>query len=147
MKCHFIWEKVVFLKKFEKKTLFTKIDQRGRHPSRYHTWSKLLTFCVFRLLEQVVFEHNYCFWIILSIKWTYFLTTVYSIAQNLIWSNDIFLTNCVERAYFLISQCPYTFRMVETLSLYLLIVANEMALHETPRTVGIFDLTALVFEE
>ena len=104
----FYMSKFFFMKNFEKMTLVTKIDQRGRHPSRYHTWSKLLTFCVFRPLEQVVFEHNYCFWIILSIRWTYFLTTVHSIAQNLIWSNDIFLTNCVKTAYFLISQCPYT---------------------------------------
>ena len=107
-------------------TLVTKIDQRGHHLLRYHTWSKLLTFCVFRPLEQVVFEHNYCFWIVPSIRWTYFLTTVYSITQNLIWSNDIFLTNCVKTAYFFISQCPYTFRMGETLSLYLLMVANNV---------------------
>ena len=85
-----------------------------------------MTFCVFRPLEQVVFEQNYCFWIIPSIRWTYILTTVYSIAQSLIWSNEIFLTNCVKTAYFLISQCPYTFRMVEILSLYFLMVANNV---------------------
>ena len=101
------------------------IKEGATHQGTIHEVNYWL-FCVFRLIEQVVFEHNYGFWIITSIKWTYFLTTVYSIAQNLIWSNDIFLTNCVKPAYFLISQCPYTFRMVETLSLYLLIVHNEV---------------------
>ena len=101
------------------------IKEGATHQGTIHEVNYWL-FCVFRLIEQVVFEHNYCFWIILSIKWTYFLTTVYSIAQNLIWSNDIFLTNCVNTAYFLISQCPYTSRMVETLSLYLLMVANDV---------------------
>ena len=85
------------------------------------------------------------------------MTTIYSIAQNLICCNKVFLTNGVNQPIFINSDCPYTYRMVETLSLYLLMVANdvgkifffsyEMALHETPRTVGIFDLPALVFEE
>ena len=43
----FHMRKIFFWKNFEKKTLVTKIDQRGRHPSRYHTWSKLLTFLCF----------------------------------------------------------------------------------------------------
>ena len=51
---------------------------------------------------------------------------MYSIAQNLIWCNKVFLTNGVKQAIFIISDCPYTYRMVETLSLYLLIVHNEV---------------------
>ena len=53
------------------------------------------------------------------------MTTVCYIAQNVIWSNNVFLANCLKMACFLFSQCPYTYRMVETLSLYLLIVHNE----------------------
>ena len=32
----------------------------------------------------------------------------------------------MKQAIFIISDCPYTYRMVETLSLYLLIVHNEV---------------------
>ena len=54
------------------------------------------------------------------------MTTVCYIAQNVIWSNNVFLANCVEMSCFLFSQCPYTYRMVETLSLCPLIEANNV---------------------
>ena len=54
------------------------------------------------------------------------MTTVCYIAQNVIWSNNVFLANCVQMSCFLFSQCPYTYRMVETLSLCPLIEANNV---------------------
>ena len=55
-----------FFQKFWKKVLVYKIDQRWRHPSRYHTRSKIFNFCIFRPLNLLVFRYNCCFWIIWS---------------------------------------------------------------------------------
>ena len=61
MKVHFIWEEENFLKNFKKTALVPKIDQRWRHPSRYLTWSKLLTFCAFKPLKKLSYNHDYFF--------------------------------------------------------------------------------------
>ena len=86
----------IFLKNFNKTALVPKIDQRWRHPSKYLTWSKLLTLCAFKPLKKLYYNHDYfCY------RW------FPAWHQHILWRQNIILLDSEFKAikFFLDARC------------------------------------------